>query len=126
MFNRITKLTLAGMMLLSLTFIGCSDDDDDPIMGNTTSTANVLIVHASPDAPGVDILVDNAAPAVSNLEFPANTGYVPLPIGMPLILIGAPIVMRHSLKGRRLILKTVRRFPVLERGLNRTRRNGPP
>ena len=54
------------------------------------------------------------------------TFWLPLPIGMPLILIGAPIVMRHSLKGRRLILKTVRRFPVLERGLNRTRRNGPP
>jgi hypothetical protein len=81
MFNRITKLTLAGLMLLSFSFIGCSDDDDDNIMGNTTSTANVLIVHASPDAPGVDIVVDNAGPAVSNLRFPANTGYVPLPTG---------------------------------------------
>jgi len=81
MFNRITKLTLAAMMLLSLTFIGCSDDDDENIMGNTAATANVLIVHASPDAPGVDIIVDNAGPAVSNLEFPTNTGYVPLPTG---------------------------------------------
>jgi hypothetical protein len=80
MFNRITKLTLAAMMLLSLTFVGCSDDDET-IMGNTATTANVLIVHASPDAPGVDIVVDNAGPAVSNLEFPANTGYVPLPTG---------------------------------------------
>lgn len=38
-------------------------------------TANVMVVHASPDAPGVDLLVDDAI-AGSNLTFPANTDYL--------------------------------------------------
>jgi len=44
-------------------------------------TANVLVTHASPDAPGVDLLVDNMV-AGTNLEFPYNTGYLPVTAGM--------------------------------------------
>ncbi|UCG63314.1 MAG: DUF4397 domain-containing protein [Candidatus Zixiibacteriota bacterium] len=62
--------------------VSCSDDDEArAILGSQTQTAEVLIVHASPDAPGVDIFVDNQGPAVSNLTFPANTGYVALDAG---------------------------------------------
>jgi len=40
------------------------------------------VVHASPNAPAVDIVVDNSTPAaVSGLAFPANTGYVGLGAG---------------------------------------------
>jgi len=74
-------LMIAGLMTVSVMTVGCSDDDDDNIVNNTPETANVLITHASPDAPGVDILVDNGAPAVTNLEFPQNTGYVALNSG---------------------------------------------
>lgn len=42
--------------------------------------ACVNIVHASPDAPAVDIYVDGAA-AVENLAFGAATGWVALPAG---------------------------------------------
>lgn len=42
--------------------------------------ACVNIVHASPDAPAVDIYVDGAA-AVENLAFGATTGWVALPAG---------------------------------------------
>jgi hypothetical protein len=42
--------------------------------------ANALVIHTSPDAPGVDLLVDDAV-AGSNLEFPNNTGYLPLTAG---------------------------------------------
>lgn len=42
--------------------------------------ACVNIVHASPDAPAVDIYVDGAA-AVENLAFGAITGWVALPAG---------------------------------------------
>jgi hypothetical protein len=75
---------LMVMMLAMVAFLGaCSDDDDDSPMSSTTPPANasVLIVHASPNAPGVDIYVDDAGPAVTNLQFPANTGYVTLPSG---------------------------------------------
>jgi hypothetical protein len=39
-----------------------------------------MVVHASPDAPGVDLLVDNAA-AGTNLTFPNNTGYLAVTAG---------------------------------------------
>jgi hypothetical protein len=39
--------------------------------------ANVMVIHASPDAPGVDLLVDDVM-AGSNLEFPNNTSYLPV------------------------------------------------
>lgn len=43
----------------------------------------VRVVHASPDAPNVDVYVNNApgigAPAFSNLPFRSATGYAPLP-----------------------------------------------
>ena len=80
------KLNFVTMMMLALTamvVVGCSDDDDNNPMSNNepVQTSNVLITHASPDAPGVDILVDSDIPAVQDLTFPANTGYVPLPSG---------------------------------------------
>ncbi len=72
----------AMMTAASLLTVSCSDDDEaNPVGTSPAPTSNVLIAHASPDAPGVDILVDNAGPAVSNLEFPANTGYVALNSG---------------------------------------------
>jgi hypothetical protein len=40
----------------------------------------VKVVHASPDAPGVDLLVDNTV-AGTNLTFPNNTGYLTVPSG---------------------------------------------
>jgi hypothetical protein len=76
-------LPMLGLVAMSSMLVAsCSDDDDNnPVSTGTTPTSSVLIVHASPDAPGVDILVDDAGPAVSNLEFPTNTGYVPLDAG---------------------------------------------
>ena len=42
--------------------------------------SKVLVVHASPDAPGVDLLVDGKI-AGTNLEYPKNTGYLEIPSG---------------------------------------------
>lgn len=75
-------ITIAGLLAIAMVASGCSDDDEkNPINSSTPSKAKVLIVHASPDAPGVDIVVDDGPVAVSNLEFPDNTGYVELPTG---------------------------------------------
>ena len=49
------------------------------------------------------------------------TFWLPVPIGVPLMLIGTPIIMRHSVRGRRLILRLARRFPGLRRVLERLR-----
>ena len=42
----------------------------------TDARANVLVIHASPDAPGVDLLVDDAVVNSAPLTFPNNTGYL--------------------------------------------------
>ncbi len=46
----------------------------------STASAKVMAVHASPDAPGVDLLVDNAISG-TNLTFPNNSGYLNVPAG---------------------------------------------
>jgi len=43
--------------------------------------ANVMVVHASPNAPGVDLLVDDTKINSAALTFPNNTGYLELEAG---------------------------------------------
>jgi hypothetical protein len=47
----------------------------------TKTYANVLVTHASPDAPGVDLLVDDTKVNSSALNFPGNTGYLEVESG---------------------------------------------
>lgn len=64
----IKYLSMFLMLVLGITvFTGCSEDEE--VMTPAPSTSKVLVTHASPDAPGVDVLVDNAI-AVTNLTFP--------------------------------------------------------
>lgn len=48
-----------------------------------TALADVRVIHASPDAPNVDVYVNTApgagAPAITNLPFRSGTPYIPLP-----------------------------------------------
>ncbi|WP_205501675.1 DUF4397 domain-containing protein [Rufibacter psychrotolerans] len=68
---------LAVLPVLSLT--GCDDDDD--AADTLTDEARVLVVHASPNAPGVDLYVDGTKANTSALNYPDNTGYLTLPAG---------------------------------------------
>jgi uncharacterized membrane protein YbaN (DUF454 family) len=43
------------------------------------------------------------------------TFWLPVPIGVPLVLVGAPIIMRHSPHGRRWIMLLLRHFPSLRK-----------
>ena len=61
-----SALFVASIVLVS----SCKKDE------TTHSHANVLVTHASPDAPGVDLLVDNTKQNSSALTFPNNTGYL--------------------------------------------------
>ena len=76
---------LSKMLFTMLTFVAvlslaaCSDDENTTAP-TPTPKANVLVVHASPDAPGVDLLVDNTV-AGTNLTFPNNTGYLQVNAG---------------------------------------------
>ena len=67
---------LAVMSLLALT-AGCSDDSTSP---QPVAQARVRVLHASPDAPAVDVLVDGNV-ALTNVPFAASSSYLSVPAG---------------------------------------------
>lgn len=69
-----------GLAGLSFGVVGCSDDDTTT-NPPPAATARAMVVHASPDAPGVDLYVDNAK-VDSNLTFLENTAYVTVNAGV--------------------------------------------
>jgi hypothetical protein len=74
------NLVLAlAVSITALTFVGCDDEEEAP-MQPAPSNSSTMVIHASPDAPGVDILVDNAI-AGTNLTYLQNTPYLTLPSG---------------------------------------------
>lgn len=56
------------------------DGADVALLSDAAAGANLRVVHASADAPAVDVLANNGVtPAISNLAFPAFTNYLNLP-----------------------------------------------
>jgi len=93
----------SGLIILSLVpllfTVGCDSDDN----GTTpqVETSKVRVIHASYDAPGVDISVDGAV-AVSNLVYGESTGYAEIEAGVRNIKVtpaGAttPVVIEANL-----------------------------
>lgn len=70
---------LASSLLLStmVFFASCSKDEEVVV-----EKSRVLVTHASPDAPGVDLLVDNSKVNSAALNFPSNTGYLTVDAGV--------------------------------------------
>lgn len=66
----LAALAAAGLLL------GCSDDDKTGPNG----TAQVRVVHASPDAPAVDVLVDNAV-VLNGVTYKQSSDYLEVPAG---------------------------------------------
>lgn len=78
--TRIKQLPIAALAILAVVSLtGCGNDNpNNPLI--PTFEARVMAVHASPDAPAVDLLVDGAV-AGSGLAFPNNTGYLTVTAG---------------------------------------------
>ena len=70
-------LAISGLLLLS----GCKKDEDSTTGPSTPASSQVLVAHASPDAPAVDLLLDNTVVG-TNLSYPNNTGYLNATAGM--------------------------------------------
>lgn len=66
------------LFVVSFSFTGCSDDNTTT--PTATTKANLMVIHASPDAPQVDIYVDNTK-VRDTLSFPGNTSYLELNSG---------------------------------------------
>ena len=64
------------MAMLSMAVISCDDDDDDM----EVAKAQVMVVHASPNAPNVDVRVNNAV-ALTNVAYPTNSMYTAVNAG---------------------------------------------
>jgi hypothetical protein len=62
-------LRLCTVALSTLVLAGCFHDDDDD--DNNAATGNVRIVHASPDAPAVDVLINNQS-RLTNVPYKAS------------------------------------------------------
>jgi len=69
--------TLALTLLATLAVSACNNDDD---VTAPATTAELRVVHASPDAPNVDVLVDNTA-ALTNVAYKAASTYLQVPSG---------------------------------------------
>jgi Domain of unknown function (DUF4397) len=69
----------ALLLALSLTIFSTSScGKDDPVVVN--DTAKAIIVHASPDAPGVNVSLDGSVvSSLGTLTFPNSTPYTSLP-----------------------------------------------
>lgn len=70
--NRITAWALCCCMFL--VFTGCLDDDSNP--APNYPVAFVSLYHGSPDAPALDIEVDNNQINTSEFEYAEYTGYL--------------------------------------------------
>lgn len=79
------KLLTLLLAAASLT-AACSDDDDNNI--GPASEARVRVVHASPDAPAVDVLVDGAE-VLSDVPYLAASGYLAVPAGSRNLMVNA-------------------------------------
>lgn len=78
-FSTVTTALLLGAVI----FTGCKKEDEAP------AQARVLVVHASPDAPGVDLLLDNQKVNTAPLTFSFNTGYLNVNSGSRNIKVNA-------------------------------------
>jgi hypothetical protein len=65
-----------------ISLLVATDTDSFEIL-DVATPSEIRVIHASPDAPAVDIIVDDnfAAPALENVPFPAASDYLAVPPG---------------------------------------------
>jgi hypothetical protein len=64
---------LSAIVIASIPMLSSCEDEK--------TYADVMVVHTSPDAPGVDLLVDDVKKNSAPLNYPDNTGYLSLESG---------------------------------------------
>jgi hypothetical protein len=123
-------VTLPGGADLLLTAVNNTTTGDSPIslvamdgagsfeILDTNTPANVRVVHASPDAPAVDVVVndDFINPLVPGLAFPEATGYVAPPPGDYNIKV-APTGTSNAVIDADVTLDAGERYTVIAVGL---------
>lgn len=81
-FGPVSSRNIAILMTaVAFSFASCKDDDDDMTPAPVPTYAGLMVTHASPDGPGVDLLVDNVKINNAALNYPGNTPYIPVTSG---------------------------------------------
>ena len=80
-------LMAKGLTAFALIFSLAACDNKDDVM--EAENARVMVVHASPDAPAVDLLIDNNKVNSTALAYPGNTGYLNVAAGNRNIKVNA-------------------------------------
>ncbi len=89
------KNLLGSLLLFGLcsVFTSCDKDDD-----TTIAKANVMVVHASPNAPNVDVRVNNNV-ALTNVAYPNNSNYLSVDAGNTNIKVSPTGTMTYVIDG---------------------------
>jgi hypothetical protein len=82
MKNSIVSLAICALAAVTMFATSCKEDA-------AADKSNVLVVHASPNAPGVDLLIDNKVVNSAALTFPKNTGYLSVDAGKRNVKVNA-------------------------------------
>jgi len=79
-----TILMLTMLAAAAIVFTGCSDDDDNQMTGPVMGDGAMLrVVHASPDAPAVDVYVnDMTTPVLRGLGYTMTSSYLDIDAGV--------------------------------------------
>lgn len=80
MRNRISFF-ISAIFIASITLLSSCEDEK--------TYAGLMVIHASPDAPGVDLLIDDVKKNTAPLTYPDNTGYLKLESGTVNIKVNA-------------------------------------
>ncbi len=89
-------------VILASLFLFAACDNEDSVVAPSPQEAQVRVIHASYDAPAVDVRVNNNV-AVSGLAFGASSGYATLPSATPLNIevtpsgAASPVVIQANL-----------------------------
>lgn len=79
------RISVSAVLALSLGLAGC-DSDDDPVAATPpppptpAAMFQLQVLHASPDAPAVDVLVDGAA-ALTDVDYKSGSAALELDVG---------------------------------------------
>jgi len=81
---RKATVAIAALFLGALSLAGCGSDSGEEPFGNPSPSpapaGRVRVVHASPDAPNVDVFVDNQR-VLANVPYRQFSGYLSVPAG---------------------------------------------
>jgi hypothetical protein len=81
-------LTLVGFLGILLLATSCLDDDNNNQNTTPTEVAYVSLYNASPDAPNLDVIVDDRRINRSPFDYSEYTGYMPFYTGSRNLRIG--------------------------------------